>query len=147
MKEPVDHILRPQLPWRVDATVTECGFDATKVTTLSRDQYFARLKDYGQQRTAMLTCMTCAQTAARWGTWADDPRKAVEREIQWETAWRRDERGQLLRDELAAIAKLIDAHKDEFDAELLAIEQRRAWLAQKDARQAKEALRPRERGL
>jgi hypothetical protein len=31
MKEPVDHILRPALPWRGDeGAITECGYDANK---------------------------------------------------------------------------------------------------------------------
>jgi hypothetical protein len=131
MKEPVDHVLRPMLPWRSDGAMTECGLNASKVSTLSREAYFARLKDFGQQRCAMLTCMTCADTARRWGTWEDDPRRALEREIQWESAWRRDDRGVRLRDELLAIAALIEAHRDEFDAQLNATEQRRAWLEKK----------------
>lgn len=127
MKEPVDHILRPQLPWRTGAGITECGFDASKVKTLTRAEFFSRLKDCGQQRTAMLTCMTCSDTARRWGTWDDDPRKALEREIQWETAWRRTDRGARLRDELLAIAELVKNHREEFDAHISAAEQRRSW--------------------
>jgi hypothetical protein len=61
MKEPVDHILRPQLPWRTGGGITECGYDASKVQTLTREEYFARLKDLGQQRCAMMTCMTRAR--------------------------------------------------------------------------------------
>lgn len=137
MKEPVDHIVRPQLPWRDDAGITECGLNASKVTTLTREQFLRRLKDMGQQRTAMLTCMTCSDTARRWGTWSDDPRQALAREIQWETAWRRNDRGARLRDELLAIATLIEAHPDEFAARLTALEQRREWLERKSARAAK----------
>lgn len=137
MKEPVDHILRPSLPWREASAMTECGLNAASVKTLSREEYFQRRKDMGQQRTAMLTCMTCSNTAGRWGTWADDPRRAIEREIQWETAWRRSDHGDLLRDELTVIADLIDAHREDFDARLHAIDQRRAWLAQKEARAAR----------
>jgi hypothetical protein len=135
MKEPVDHILRPQLPWRTanDPAVTECGFDASKVKTLTRSEFFQRLKDYGQQRTAMLTCMTCSDTARRWGTWDDDPRRALEREIVWETSWRNDRRGTLLRDELVAVAALIEAHRMEFDAHVTATQERRRWLEQKEA--------------
>src|SRR5215510_8447013 len=86
MKEPVDHIVRPQLPWRTarDVAITECGYDASKVKAVTRVEYFARLKELGQQRTAILTCMTCSDTARRWGTWDDDARKALEREIDWE---------------------------------------------------------------
>jgi hypothetical protein len=107
VKEPVDHILRPQLPWRTDPGMTECGYDATKVPTLTREQYAARLKDMGQQRCAMVTCMTCTSTYQRWARWEDDPRRALGREIEWEVGayYSRDSRrGFRLRDELQAIA-------------------------------------------
>jgi hypothetical protein len=135
MKEPVDHILRPQLPWRTGGAITECGFDATKVKTLTRDEYQARLKDLGQQRSAMLTCMTCGDTARRHGTWEDDPRKALDREIQWEARYNRysEDRGVRLRDELLAIADLIAAHREEFDAHVAHTEQRRSWNEKKAA--------------
>ncbi len=133
MKEPVDHILRPQLPWRSDAGITECGYDASKVKTLSRKEFLARLKDFGQRRTAMLTCMTCSNTATRWGTWPDDPRKALEREIQGECAWRRRDPGFRLQYELHAVAALIQNHQDEFAAAVSVTEQRREWNSKKTA--------------
>lgn len=134
MKEPVDHILRPQLPWRTDAGITECGFDASKVPTLTREQFAARLKDMGQQRTAMLTCMTCADTARRWGTWEDDPRQALSREIQWENPYgyrRSNDRGWRLHDELWAMASIVSEHRAAFDALVAERSGRRDWLAQK----------------
>ena len=134
MKDPVDHILRPQLPWRDHSGITECGYNAEKVPTLSRDEFFARIKELGRQRAAMITCMTCSDTAGRWGTWADDPRKAVEREIQWECGYGRTERGYRLRSELEAIENLIKNHQDEFNALLDNIEQRKAWIKMKDVR-------------
>ena len=140
MKEPVDHILRPRLPWRRDkeGAITECGYDASKVKTLTREAFFQRQKDLGQQRTAMLTCMTCSDTARRWSRWDDDPRLALAREIEWERgafyySHCRDDRGQRLRDELLAIASLIEVHRDEFEASIAAIEQRREWLEKKAA--------------
>jgi hypothetical protein len=147
MKEPVDHILRPSLPWRSEPSITECGYDASKVKTLTRAEFLQRLKDYGKQRTALLMCMTCADTASRWGTWDDDPRKALNREIEWETrgSWYNhhgDDRGLRLRDELQAIAGLIAAHRDEFLAAVEAIEQRRDWNQKKEAHKHK----PVERG-
>ena len=147
MKDPVDHIERPRLPWRSSAAVTECGLDASKVKTLSRGEFFQRLKDYGQQRAAMITCMTCSNTAGRWGTWDNDPRAAMQREIEWEGTgrWsRHSERGERLKDELLAIAALIDAHREEFEAHLMATEQRREWLRKKAAMESKPTLtRPR----
>jgi hypothetical protein len=136
MKQPVDHILRARLPWRSQAegAITECGYDASKVTSLTRPEYFARLKDFGQQRTAMLTCMTCADTVRRWATWDDDPRKAVGREVEWECGYyRRSDRGQRLKDELLVIAALIETHRSEFDAALAEVQGRREWLEKKTA--------------
>jgi hypothetical protein len=150
MKEPVDHIQRPSLPWRTaDGAITECGFDASKVKTLTREEYAKRFKELGRQRCAMLTCMTCADTAARWGAWDDDPRTALEREIAWEGAGRRwhHDRGQRLRDELIAIAALIDAHREEFDATISANSQRREWLEKKAAHEGKKPPLTRPRGL
>jgi hypothetical protein len=132
MKEPVDHIGRPRLPWRdaSEPSITECGYDASKVKTITRNEFFQRRKELGQQRTAMLTCMTCSQTAERWEPWETDPRKALEREIAWECAWRSD-RGQRLKDELLAVAALIEAHPEEFRELIGGLEQKRAWLEKK----------------
>lgn len=133
MKQPVDHILRPQLPWRTDGGVTECGYDASQVKTLTRAEYFERLKEYGQQRASLFTCMTCADTARRWGTWEDDPRRALEREVQWECGWSRSDRGQQLRDELVAMASLVAEHRQEFDEHIERMQQQRAWNERKAA--------------
>lgn len=136
MKDPVDHIARPRLPWRSydDGSVTECGLNAEKAPTLTRDAYFQRVKDLGKQRAAMITCMTCAQTAERWGTWEDDPRTALQREIEWEQRgrWSREPRGQRLKDELVAVAELVNLHREEFDSLISAIKLRREWLEKKD---------------
>ncbi|MGE0652044.1 MAG: hypothetical protein AB7P12_09870 [Alphaproteobacteria bacterium] len=138
MKEPVDHVLRPRLPWRdADAApITECGYDATKVKTLTRAEFAQRLKEWGSQRTAIVTCMTCADTARRWGGWEDDPRHALQREIEWEGVSRwggRDQRGTRLRDELIVIAEMIEAHRAEFDQRMAANASRREWLEKKAA--------------
>lgn len=132
MKEPVDHILRPRLPWRApdEPAITECGYDASKVKTLTRDEFLAREKDMGRQRTALLTCMTCSDAARRWPTWETDPRKALEREIAWESGWRARDNGNRLLYELEAIAELVRSHYHEFRATL----ERHAWVRQKEAR-------------
>jgi len=138
VKEPVDHILRPHLPWRTDGGITECGYNAEKVPTISRTEYLDRVKSLGRQRTVMLTCMTCSDTASRWSTWDDDPRQMMQRELEWEGGrWSRcNDHGCRLRDELLAIAALIDVHREEFDAHVAATEQRREWLAKKAANAA-----------
>lgn len=134
MKDPVDHILRPQLPWRDGPGMTECGLDAAKTPTLTREQYAERRKDMGQQRCAMLTCMTCTTTYERWSRWEDDPRRAVGREVEWEVGGgysRRTDRGMRLHDELLAIASIIAEHRAVFDALVAEGQRRREWLAQK----------------
>ena len=135
MKEPVDHILRPQLPWRTGGGITECGYNADSVSTLTRAIYFERLKEMGQQRAAMLTCMTCSHTASRWATWEDDPRQAIQRELEWEGSgrWKHRDRGDRLRDELIAIAALVEGNMHHFHALISDIEQRRVWLGKKAA--------------
>jgi hypothetical protein len=137
MKEPVDHIIRPLLPWRTgEGAITECGYDASKVKALTREDYIARFKELGQQRCAMLTCMTCSDTLRRWrSAWEDDPRAVIGREVEWEhggSYWRaRTDRGHRLKDELRAIAALIDAHRDEFDGLVEGAMRRRDWLEKK----------------
>lgn len=144
MKEPVDHILRPQLPWRTaDGAITECGYDASKVKTISREDLAARLKDMGQQRTAMLTCMTCVDTATRWLTWDVDPRQALEREIQWEFRgrWSGNDRGKRLFFELRAVAELVTVYRAEFDELVTRMEGVEAWQTTKADRQKARTVR------
>lgn len=117
MKEPVDHVERPRLPWRADEpSLTECGLNAASVPMISRTELERRVKDRGYQRTALMTCMTCLNTAQRWLDWDSDPRQALAREAEWEGygRWHGDKRGTRLRDELRSIAALISAHPDEF---------------------------------
>jgi hypothetical protein len=133
MKDPVDHIIRPRLPWRAQSepAITECGYDASKVRTITRDEFAQRRKDYGQQRAALMTCMTCSQTAARWQSWEEDPRQAMGREVEWESnRWAKD-RGDRLRDELVALAELAAIHADEFRVMMATIKGRREWAERK----------------
>lgn len=150
MKEPVDHILRPRLPWRMEEdAITECGYDVTKVKCLTRFEFNARHREYGRQRTAMLTCMTCMDANSRWGNWADDPRQAMQREIEWETRWGRDIEGrtQRLKDELSVIAEMIEAHREDFDAKVQSRRDRRKWNDQKAAAEAeRKRIKPRTPG-
>jgi hypothetical protein len=147
MKEPVDHILRPGLPWRRGVgAITECGLDAEGAKTITRDEYVQRRKDLGAQRASMFTCMTCSQTSDRWQTWDDDPRVAMARDIEWERGaayWHaRTDRGCRLKDELTAIAALIEAHREEFDESIRAGEARRDWLEKKAAMERKPKAAP-----
>lgn len=122
-KDQRKHVLRPPLPWRDTSSLTECGHEALEAMT--RAEFVAGLAEHGPQRMAILTCMTCFQTAQRWADWATDPRKALDREITWEVGWR--DRGERLRDELLAVAELIERHRVEFDAIVAAEAGRREW--------------------
>lgn len=142
VKEPVDHIERPRLPWRptTEPALTECGYDTSKVKTLTRDQFFVRLKEYGEQRASLVTCMTCMSTARNWPTWDVDSRLALQREITWEgphyssfrgKVYLQERNGHRLKDELLAIAALIAAHPEEFKTLLAELDARQQWLDRK----------------
>lgn len=142
MKQPVDHIIRPQLPWRpaAELAVTECGYEASKVKSLTREAFFARLKEYGEQRAALVTCMTCMSTARNWPTWIEDARLALQREINWEgphynsfrgKVYLQERNGHRLKDELLAIEALVAAHPEEFRKLLSEIDARSQWLERK----------------
>lgn len=120
MTEPVverrDHILRPPLPWRESRT-SECGRSADDLrSTITRDQFIARLKTLGQQRTAFTVCMTCATTSNRWQTFEVDPVDAIRREVYGG----RTEEG--FANELRALAALMTAHPEEFHGYLYGLD-------------------------
>ena len=111
---PLDHVLRSEPPWRTQGFRTECGKRAVDVaSTISRDDFRAKVKKQGQQRAAMSTCMTCAHTAERWGTWDEDPVACLGRET-YNRPWGDGKRDPFA-DELRAIAALIEARRDEHD--------------------------------
>jgi len=152
MKTPVDHILRPPLPWRQrDDGITECGYAAGAVSTITRDQWIQRVKDIGRQRSAMITCMTCSGAAERWVQSGHDLRKTLGREIEWECGssyWQQHkERDHRLLDELEAIAALIETHREEFDAHIAASKQRREWIEKKVDHLRKRQPKPKYGGI
>lgn len=123
-----DHVRRTDLPWRI-ATTTECGKPVVDVASvISRAELVAKVKQDGIQRAAYSTCMTCLETARRWPDWNADPVEAVARDFY---GGRRDPR---LRDELRAIAALVDAHRDEFDDYLTGLGETVDLLAARRAR-------------
>ena len=147
MKEPLEHILRPLLPWRSDGAITECGLNGASVKALTREQHLARLKEYGEQRTALLTCMTCMRTAEQYPDWQTEPRLALGREVAWERVHYSRGRvmtyggdnGQRLRDELLAIESLIAAHPEEFQRYISDTVTRREWQErQKEAKRQRQ---------
>lgn len=124
--EHIDHVRRPDLPWR-RLLITECGLPVAGHPVISREVFLMRLKEEGQQRTAMRTCMTCFETARRHPIWAEDPVQAIAREVHTfksRAAFKR---------ELLALAALVERHRDEF-AELLEDQQAIAHLGERRGR-------------
>lgn len=122
--EVIEHILRPMPPWRRDDVITECGRAASEfASVLTRDQAIAKIKAQGRRRAAMSTCMTCWETASRHAAWDQNPVEVISRECSRANWWHRQlnapPKAVQFRDELRAIAALIEAHRPEFD-ELLA---------------------------
>lgn len=108
-EQPLDHVRRPDLPWRVSA-LTECGKPTRDVKSyIERDALLRRLREWGKQRTSLHTCMTCWETSSRWPEFADKPIAAITREVY---GGRADPRFEA---ELRALAALVLAHREEFD--------------------------------
>lgn len=113
------HIERPPLPWRPERK-TECGLDADRHPTWTRDEARKLKDELGMRRFAMHVCMTCDTTADRHQMWEEDPASCIIRHAERMTLrWGRTKRGEEKRrfaDELRAIATLIENHREEFDA-------------------------------
>ena len=117
---PLDHLARPPLPWRLRATLTECGrplaeLDPARVITA--EILRRRVRDLGKQRAAYTTCMTCADTAQRWRSIDPDPLTLLLREaesVQYLSPRTADRRAALTV-EIDAITALVAAHRAEFD--------------------------------
>ncbi|MCP2256290.1 hypothetical protein LY13_005080 [Prauserella aidingensis] len=115
----LDHVLRPPLPWRQDR-MSECG-RAEPQQAITREEFVQRVRQHGQKRAAMTTCMTCWETTERWPSWETDPVGAIAREFYGRHGRARD--SDRLRDELRAIAALVEEHRDEFDGYLTGLAQ------------------------
>lgn len=129
-EEPRAHVRRPDFPWR-DGQRTECGKSAIDVASvIDRAELHRRVARDGIQRTAYAVCMTCLDASRRWKDWAGDPVDVMAREFY---GGRRDER---LRDELRAIAALVEAHRDEFDGYMTGLSETVSLDAARRARAA-----------
>jgi hypothetical protein len=115
---PLEHVIRSRPPWRRGGDLTECGKPVDGRPVITRDAFLAKVRAQGKQRSAMTTCMTCWNTAARHPSWDENPVRSLVREAsqyQWYPFMDMPERSVTFRDELLAIAALIEAHADEFD--------------------------------
>lgn len=115
------HILRPRLPWR-SVEFTECGHPGTNfaegrcLTFLEAAAAFRRL---GKQRAAMVMCMTCVGRVSYGAHTGESLEDLVARESNgMGSEFKRD----LWHRELAALAALVVAHRDEFDGMVAGLE-------------------------
>lgn len=111
-----DHVIRAMLPWRTEQ-FTECGRPVADVASvITVDQLKWRVKDYGQQRTAFTICMTCWSASGHQpDRFDDDPAAVLIREYQRQGT-------RAVANEVRAVAALISAHRDEFDALLTGLD-------------------------
>jgi hypothetical protein len=137
----VDHVERGALPWR-QVELTECGLPVADHPVITRDAYVARYKAWGRERTMFTVCRTCANTAANYKPWDEDPVQTIKREAE-RCGWypRADDLGRdLFTRELRAIAALIEAHREEFDgyveglAETVSLDRARQQARRRKAR-------------
>lgn len=144
MKEPMEHVLRSPLPWRANEEAkTECGKTAVDVAkTITFDDLVRKVKDQGQQRAAMSTCMTCMNQAdfRRRPDWDTCPGALIARESQHEFLHsgfgHANHQDSLLDKELRAIAALVEAHREEFDGYIQGL---RSTVSLAERRRAKAA--------
>lgn len=115
MADPLQHVLRPPIPWRPADERTECGLPANSYPTWSRDELIVQAKRLGKTRTYMICCVTCLDTAQRHPTWDEDPVSFIGRLVTHRWGKNTAERDRFTR-ELRAMAALVAAHRDEFDA-------------------------------
>ena len=115
----LEHVVRSRPPWRRGEDLTECGKPATGLSVITRDGFIAKVRKQGQQRSAMTTCMVCWRTARSHPSWEENPVLSLIREarrFEWHPILAMPAKSVTFRDELLAIAALIDAHRDDFDA-------------------------------
>lgn len=117
----ITHIERSPLPWRPERA-TECGLDASRHPTWTREEAAEKQRALGTQRFSMFACMTCLNTAGRHAMWETDPASCMVRHAapmavgMWGFPQEADHEKRRFADELRAIAALIANHREEFDA-------------------------------
>lgn len=115
--EPLAHIARSLLPWRVGGdNDTECGKAVSEFAkVITWDEAIALVKKHGRTRAVFLLCVTCMETTHRYGyrtptgqcTFDGEPTERLSREF----GKRREQTDR----ELRAMAELVVRYRGEFD--------------------------------
>lgn len=135
----VHHIRRARLPWRpLGADRTECGLQSEGRDVVDLTEAAKLVQTVGKTRARDQLCITCFETAANHEDWQDNPAAVVARECgAYGGRFGRGE-DRPINDELRAIAALIAAHREEFDA---LVADHRATVSLDGARLAKRRRR------
>jgi hypothetical protein len=114
--EPLQHILRPALPWQTER-LTECGRnpdDFREGLVIDRVEVKRLLAAHGKQRVAFMVCMTCfGRSNYSHDSWEDNPASVMRRHC--ERAGFGSDPSLAINVELRALALLVEAHREEFD--------------------------------
>jgi hypothetical protein len=114
--QPVAHLRRPVPPWE-EVRHTHCGRLIADVAKMGTVEAFAALvKREGQRRAAYDYCLTCTERARYTpGSWETN---ATEIALDWlgRTRYVSDGGRDRTTATLHALAALVDAHRDEFEA-------------------------------
>lgn len=146
-RDVISHIRRPNPPWRADA-LTECGKpEAEFASVISCEDAIAIVRRHGKQRGALFLCMTCMSTAGRHGyspdwssptepqDWRKDPVAVMHRYLE-RARWNRGELALEVKAELHALGALVEAHREEFDAYLAAVDAAPDLASRRSAKRA-----------
>lgn len=125
-QQPLEHIVRAELPWRTGPARTECGRSVDDVKAwITFDEAKAKFARLGKQRAALFTCMTCADRAGDHPSWEMNPGAVVNRATdgaRYAPMVRRDNPddprvAEVKRSdaEWRAIAALVEAHREEYE--------------------------------
>lgn len=140
---PLNHIARPNLPWR-DDELTECGKPAADIAgeVLTRDEAHTLVRQLGKTRFSFVTCVTCWQTAEWNHGWEVSPTQVIAREAKRASQWTRGTgTNERLDHELRALAALVDAHREEFASYLTGLDETTDLAAARLARARRAARR------
>lgn len=113
----IHHITRDRLPWRpASADRTECGLQAAGRDVVDLAEAAKLVQTVGKTRAREQLCITCFETAPNKEDWENNPAAVMARECGSEAGRYGRGEDRPMNNELRAIAALIAAHPDEFDA-------------------------------
>lgn len=116
---PPEHVVRVYPPWRDVPLQTECGCPVDDDNALSAEDFYRKIREYGETRARHLFCTGCWNRAHAYSqkeprNWDVDPIAVVSHDL---TRYHQadDSERELQTRELRVLALLAEAHRAEFD--------------------------------